>query len=93
VLGNLNDISKELQTNFENGLTSSQVEEKRLLHGLNKFEDEKKETITQKILHHLRDVTSIILIVAAIIAFYLAIQEGHGYTDGVVILAIVIIGM
>ena len=93
MLGNLSDIRNLLQTDFENGLTPSQVDEKRLSHGFNKFEEEKKQTIPQKILLHLRDVTSIILIVAAAIAFYLAIQEGHGYTDGIVILAIVILGM
>jgi len=93
MLGNLNDIEKELQTHFENGLTSSQVEEKKLIHGFNRFEEEKKETILQKILLHLQDVTLIILLVAAALAFYLAIQEGHGYADAIVILAIVVFGM
>ena len=93
MLGNIIDIKNLLQTDFDSGLTPSQAEEKRAAHGYNRFEEEKKQTIPQKIFLHLRDVTSIILLVAAGIAFYLAVQEGHGYTDGIVILAIVIIGM
>ncbi|MDR0463429.1 MAG: cation-translocating P-type ATPase, partial [Pseudomonadales bacterium] len=56
------------------------------------FEEEKRETILQKILYHLRDLTSLILLAAAGISFYLAIYEGENdFAKPVVILSIVII--
>jgi len=80
-----------LQTDQNKGLTEAQVAEIQKEKGFNRFEEGKKETILQKVFHHLKDFTSIILLVAAAIALILALTEGHGYADPIVILAIVII--
>jgi len=89
----LEAIYLALQTDPGRGLTAQQVSEIQRAKGLNKFDEEKKETIPQKIVHHVRDITSLILLAAAGIALLLAIQSGHGYTDAFVILAIVILNV
>jgi len=87
----LDNLYKALQTNPETGLMEQQVVEIRDVKGLNRFEEGKKETVLQKVLHHLKDFTSIILLIAAAISFVLALTEGHGFADPIVILAIVVV--
>lgn len=87
----LSDIFQRLQTNPDQGLTSQQVAEIQKEKGLNKFEEEKKETLLQKIVHQLKDLTTLILTAAALISLFLAITEGHGFAEPIVIMAIVII--
>lgn len=85
------DIFKTLRTNKENGLSSKQAAEMLQQKGYNEFEEEKKESIWAKLLHQLSEVTTLILIVAAIISTYLAVTEGHDYAEPIVIIAIVIL--
>ena len=86
-------ICQALQTDPDRGLPEPRAAELRRAKGLNKFDEEKKETIPQKIVHHVRDITSLILLAAAGIALLLAVQSGHGYTDAIVILAIVVLNL
>ncbi|MGM1046754.1 MAG: cation-translocating P-type ATPase [Bacillota bacterium] len=85
----LEDIFKALKTNRENGLSSKQAAEVLQQKGYNEFEEEKKEGIGVKLLHQFSEVTTIILLVAALISTYLAVTEGHGYAEPLVIIAIV----
>lgn len=85
----LEDIFKALKTNRENGLSSKQAAEVLQQKGYNEFEEEKKEGIGAKLLHQFSEVTTIILLVAALISTYLAVTEGHGYAEPLVIIAIV----
>ncbi|NGP58533.1 cation-translocating P-type ATPase [Paenibacillus thiaminolyticus] len=87
----LEDIFKTLRTNRENGLSSKQAAEMLEQKGYNEFEEEKKESIWAKLLHQLTEVTTLILIVAAIISTYLAVTEGHDYAEPIVIIAIVVL--
>ncbi|MCL2106602.1 MAG: cation-translocating P-type ATPase [Oscillospiraceae bacterium] len=86
-------ICQALRTSADSGLTEQQAAEIQKAKGLNKFEEEKKETVPQKIAHQLKDITSLILLAASGIALLLAVQSGHGYTDAAVILAIVILNV
>jgi len=87
------NIYEVLSTQPERGLTNEQVTEIQRTKGFNEFEEEKKETVFQKVIHHAREITTIILLVAAAISLYLAITTGHGYSEPVVILAIVILNV
>ena len=87
----LADIYLALKTDPDRGLTEEQAAEVQREKGLNVFAEGKKETVLHKVLHHLKDFTSVILMVAAAISFFLALQSGHGFADPIVILAIVII--
>lgn len=87
----LTNIYQLLKTDPDRGIKDSQVIEIQKEKGFNKFDEEKKETVIQKIFHHLMDLTSLILLAAAAISLFLAISEGHGFAEPIVILAIVII--
>ena len=91
----LEDIYKKLKTNPEQGLTDERIMEVQREIGLNKFEEEKKESLFQKIFHHLKDFTSLILLFASGVAFYMAFQPGSekGFTDAIVIFSIVILNI
>lgn len=87
----LSNILDQLKSNPELGLSNQQVIEIRNEKGLNQFDEEKKETVFKKVLHHLIDLTSIILMTAAAISTVLAITEGGGFGEPIVIMTIVII--
>jgi len=90
----LPDIFQSLNTNPDIGLTDQQVKEIHAEKGFNKFDEEKKDPIIKRILHHLRDITSIILIIAAVIAFVLStMSDLKSVTDALVILAIVVLNV
>ena len=90
----LESIYADLNTDPDAGLTSEQVKKLHLDIGFNKFEEEKQETVLLKALRHLKDITSLILIAAAAIAFYVALFDpSHGFTDSIVILSIVLINV
>ena len=89
----LEGIYRTLSTDPNIGLTSQQAREVQKEKGLNKFDDEKKETVAQKILYHLKDITSLILLIAVAISLILAVQSGHGYTDAIIIMAIIILNL
>ncbi|MCL1844512.1 MAG: cation-translocating P-type ATPase [Defluviitaleaceae bacterium] len=97
---NVQEVIKSLNTDTKLGLSQSEVDARRVKYGLNEFEEEKKETIFQKILHHLSEIPTMILIVASIIATVAAVMnmnEGTGsasdWAKVVVILLIVVINV
>lgn len=86
------EVIDRLKINIESGLNLEEVQKKQKQEGMNRFDEAKKESIFKKFIHHLTDVTTIILMVAAIISFYMAITTDHGdYVEGMMIIAIVII--
>ena len=89
----IEDVLQKLNTDATQGLTSKQVSTRQEKYGLNEFEEEKKETLIQKILHHLKEIPTLILIAASIIAGYAAFLEGEGWTKVVVIMSIVVINV
>ena len=91
----LEDILKELGTSKTTGLTADSKVKALEKYGLNKFSEEKKETIFQKVFGHMKDFTTIILLAAGIIALYSAMSGdgGKGPTDAIVIFSIVILNI
>jgi len=86
-------VIEKLDTDAKTGLSSQEVAARQQKYGLNEFEEEKKETLLQKIGHHLSEIPTIILMVAAAIAAYMAIQEGEGWPKVFVIMSIVVINV
>lgn len=82
-----------LSTNENNGLTSEEVLKRQQSIGKNEFEKGKKESLINKILHQFKDISTIILLVAVLLSFTLAIKEGHGFLEPLVILSIVILNI
>ena len=96
----IKDIIKEFGANPKKGLTENEVLKRREKYGLNEFEEEKKETLLQKIFHHLSEIPTIVLMVAAVIAaaaaFMNAGTEAASFSDWakvIVILSIVVINV
>ncbi|MBC1937081.1 cation-translocating P-type ATPase [Listeria grandensis] len=89
----IQDIFTALNSNESKGLTTGAATRKKIEHGANKFEEGQKETLLAKIGHHLLEITTIILLVAAAISLYLAVTTGYGYPKVIVILAIVVLNM
>lgn len=86
-------IFTALNTNADKGLTGAAASTKKAEVGPNKFEEGQKETLLAKIGHHLLEITTIILLVAAAISLYLAVTTGYGYPKVIVILGIVVLNM
>jgi len=85
------DVVAKLETDVSKGLSEMEVEKRIEKYGLNEFEAEKKETMFQKIMHHILEISAIILLVAAGIAAYTAIVNGEGWAKVWVILGVVVI--
>ena len=87
----LEELYKALNTSGEDGLTASQLESAGQKYGQNRFSEGKKETAFQKIIHHMRDFTTLILLFAGCVALYSALS-GEGSkspADAIVIFSIV----
>ena len=98
VKDSIETVIQKLKTDEILGLSDSDVEIRLQKYGLNEFEEEKKETIFTKVLHHLTEIPTLILIAAALIAGYTAIFHppdtiGRGWPKVVVILSIVVINV
>ena len=96
----INEVITKLKTNTSTGLTTQEVTARQQKYGLNEFEEEKKETLLQKIFHHLLEIPSLVLIAASIIATVAAVLNMNEGTGSVsdwakvgVILSIVIINV
>jgi len=99
VKDSISDVLEKLGVNSEEGLSSKEVAERLQEYGRNEFEEEKKETLFQKILHHLTEIPTMVLIVASVIATVAAIMNmqtdaGGSASDwakvGVILLIVVI---
>jgi len=96
----INEVLDKLKTNPTTGLTTKEATARQAKYGLNEFDEEKEETLLQKILHHLLEIPSMVLIAAAIIATIAAIlniRDGSGSGSDIakvaVILSIVVINV
>ena len=83
-------VLKTQNTDEHSGLSEKEVAERLTKFGANKFAEKKKEPLWLQILRQLKDVAVIVLLIAAGLSFALALKEGEGFIEPIVILAIVI---
>lgn len=69
------EVLKAYGVNKETGLTQTQVQEAKSKYGPNKLREEKKKTMLQRFIAQFKDAMILVLIVAAIISFVVAILE------------------
>ena len=81
------------KTDRVKGLCKTEVSQRLSVFGLNKFEEKKKDNIAVLILRQFKDVSVIVLLIAAALSFLLALREGSGFIEPVVIISIVIVNM
>lgn len=87
------EVIKIFSSREKEGLTSGEVLNNKKSYGTNEFEKQKKESVLSKILNQLKDISTLILLLAVILSFALAIKEGHGFLEPLVILSIVILNI
>ncbi len=85
----IEEALKEFNVSKENGLTSSEVFSLREQYGENKLKEKGRKTILSMILGELTQFLNILLIIAAIVSI---IASGH-FTDGLFIMAIVVLNI
>ena len=74
----------------KSGLTNDEAQRRLQENGKNKLAEGKKDSIFKQFLGQLADPMIIILLVAAAVSGVLAAIEGEGFTDVIIILAVVI---
>ncbi len=85
-------VEQTLKTNIKNGLASQDILKRKEKFGLNKLEEQKKESLIIKFIKQFNDFMIIILIIASIISACVSyIQGGNDYFDSIIIIAIVIL--
>ena len=92
----LENVSKNLHTNTETGLTADQAVKLLETNGPNKLNEKPPRTFLQRFLDQMKDVMVIILIVAALISFALSIYNASigkeaEWIEPIVIIVIVLI--
>ncbi len=86
----IEEVSKELGTDIEKGLTQEQINKKLAEFGLNELKAKKNKSLFVKFLEQFKDFMIIILILAAIISGAISIAQGEAITDSIIILVVVI---
>jgi calcium-translocating P-type ATPase len=89
----MQSVLEGLQVKFDSGLSKEDVQKRQKNGGKNVLQPPKKAGMIQKILHHLKDVSVIVLLIAVALSFLLAIKEGEGFIEPLVILAVVIMNL
>ena len=90
------NIAKTLEhfnTNQNTGLSEQEAASRQTKYGKNEFEQQEKTSLIKDILHQLKDISTIILLLAALLSFCMAIKDGHGFIEPVVIVSIVILNL
>lgn len=84
---------ERLGTSSSQGLTKEEVERRLEQYGTNTYSLPPKDSILKMILHFFTDAANIILLVAAGLSLALAIREGHGFLEPIVIAAIIVMNI
>jgi len=91
-------VLREQKADAKKGLTADEAAKRNAEFGLNKFAEQKKESLFSQVIRQLRDVAVIILLLAAGLSFALEIREllaGHNvsFVEPLVIISIVIMNV
>ena len=84
-----NDVLKELNVDPKVGLTTDEVNDRLEKYGQNKLKGKAKKTLLQLFIAQLQDILIYVLIAAAVINLIVDIR--HGWTDALIIMAVVLI--
>jgi calcium-translocating P-type ATPase len=84
------DALKELHADPSVGLDAAEVTRRLEKYGPNAYEQAKGSTVLSMVVRQFKDMANIILLIAALLSLGLAIREGHGFIEPLVIFAIII---
>jgi len=86
-------VLEKLEVKSDKGLSKEEVLKRQESGGKNVLQPPKKAGLLQKILHQLKDVSIIVLLIAVALSFILALKQGEGFIEPVVILSVVILNL
>lgn len=84
-------VEKLFDTDVSQGLSTAKAAAAREKYGLNEFTRKKHKTIFQKFLDQFKSFMIIVLLVAAIISGVVGYINHEGYSDAIIILAIIVL--
>lgn len=84
---------EHFNTNQNTGLSEQEAADRQTKYGKNEFAEQEKSSLIKDILHQLKDISTIILLLAALLSLCMAIKDGHGFIEPVVIVSIVILNL
>ncbi len=84
------EIMQENGVTAEGGLSAAEAGLRLAKFGQNVFEKQKKQKLIFKILAQFKDVSVIILLIAAVLSLTMAIVEGSGFVEPVVVFAVIV---
>ncbi|MFT8465826.1 MAG: cation-translocating P-type ATPase [Liquorilactobacillus satsumensis] len=87
------EVTQLCETSGTHGLTLSTVKMRQHKYGANALVEAKKPNLIMQILHHLSDITSLILLFAVALSIYLALTTASDWTKASVIGGIVILNV
>ncbi len=85
------DVAQHFNTSLSAGLTSGEAQKRLSQYGANEFEKKKNKSLLMKFLAQFRSFMIIVLVIAAVISGIVGYMQGEGFTDAIIIMAIVII--
>lgn len=84
------ELLAEQEVSAERGLSAAEVEARFARFGGNVFEKPRKQKLILRILAQFKDVSVIILLIAAVLSLVMAIVEGDGFLEPAVVFAVII---
>ena len=84
------ELLKEQNVQSDTGLSAAEAEARFVRFGANVFEKPRRQKLILRILAQFRDVSVIILLIAAVLSLTLAIVEGDGFIEPVVVFAVIV---
>ena len=87
----IEEVEQHLKTSLTTGLTVKEALARLQQYGYNEFEKKKSKSLFMKFLSQFSSFMIIVLLIAALISGIVGFLHGEGFTDAIIILAIVII--
>lgn len=85
------EIEKQFDTDPKRGLSGDEARRRLEKDGYNEFTKKKPKSITLKFIEQFKSFMIIVLLIAAVISGVVGFLHGEGFTDAIIIMAIVII--
>ena len=88
---NIDEILQQFEVSAERGLSKDEAKKRLEIHGPNRLETTKQKSTLQIFFDQFKGSMVMILFVAAIISGIIGLQNGEGFLDTIVILAILVV--
>lgn len=86
-------ILEELAVDPSVGLTQGEATQRLARYGNNEYDQQEIDSIPKMVLYQFKDLPNVILLIAGALSLALAIREGHGYLEPIVIFGIIIMNI